>query len=309
MSPSVWRAGRFAIDLARPQVMGIVNATPDSFADAGVAATADRAIARCQQLVAEGADILDIGGESTRPGATPVSAETELARIAPVVTAALTMGRAVSVDTSKPEVMQAVLGLGADIVNDVAALRAPGALDLVAAHRTCGVCLMHRRGTPQTMQAERAYVDVVVEVGDFLRERIAAAARAGIALDRLVVDPGIGFAKGAAENLAILARQRELLGLGVPLLVGWSRKATLARLAGLAAVPAAERTPAERERLAVASSVAAVLAVQRGASIVRVHDVASTVAALAVWRAASSAGSSSRDDAETAPRDAGSLGR
>jgi dihydropteroate synthase len=309
MSASVWRAGRFALDLARPQVMGIVNATPDSFADAGVAETADRAIARCAQLVAEGADILDIGGESTRPGAMPVSAETELARIAPIVAVALTMGRAVSVDTSKPEVMRAVLELGADIVNDVSALRAPGALELVAAHGACGVCLMHRRGTPQTMQTERAYVDVVAEVGDFLRERIAAAARAGIVRDRLVVDPGIGFAKGAAENLAILARQRELLGLGVPLLVGWSRKATLARLAGLAGGSAAERTADERERLAVASSVAAVLAVERGASIVRVHDVASTVAALAVWRAASPAGSGTPDGAGIAPPDAASLGR
>ena len=287
MSPPVWRAGRFAIELSRPQVMGIVNATPDSFSDAGIASTPKRAIARCEQLVAEGADILDIGGESTRPGAAPIDAETELARIAPVIAAAVTLGRPVSVDTAKPDVMRAALDLGADIVNDIGALRAPGALERVSAHGACGVCLMHMRGTPQTMQAERRYGDVVAEVGAFLRERIAAAVAAGIAPGRLVVDPGIGFAKGAAENLEILARQQELLGLGAPLLVGWSRKATLAGLAGLGATPAGERTAVQRAQLEVASSVAAVLAVQRGAAIVRVHDVAATVAALAVWRAAS----------------------
>ena len=288
MSAPVWLAGRFAIDLGRPRVMAVVNVTPDSFSDGEPGITTPRAVKRCEQLLKDGADILDIGGESSRPGAAPVDADTELARIVPVLDAAVRLGCPVSVDTRKATVMRAALDLGADIVNDISALRDPGALEIVAAHGRCGVCLMHMRGTPESMREAASYVDVVAEVATFLRERIAAVASAGIAHDRIVADPGIGFAKTAAHNLELLARQEELLALGVPLLVGWSRKSTIARLAGVAA-PAAARTADERTRVEAGSVVAAVLAVARGARIVRVHDVAATVAGLAVWRAAGGA--------------------
>ena len=255
--------------------MGIVNLTPDSFSDGGAFATPGAAIAHCERLVGEGADILDIGGESTRPGAAPVSAADELARVLPVLRAALGLGVPVSVDTTKPEVMREALALGADIVNDIQALRVPGALEVVAGHPSCGVCLMHMRGDPATMRAEAVYDDPVREVREFLVERVRAARVAGIAAARIVVDPGIGFAKRPEHNLALLARQDELLRVGPPLLVGWSRKSTLGRLTGRAV----------DDRLA-ASLAAALAAVQRGARIVRVHDVAPTVDALRVWQAA-----------------------
>jgi dihydropteroate synthase len=290
MSAAVWRTSRFAIDLARPRVMGIVNVTPDSFSDGAPDLTPARAIARCEQLLRDGADIIDIGGESSRPGAFPVSAAVELERVRPVLTAAVGLGCPISIDTTKPEVMQAALDLGADIVNDIAALGAPGALAAVAAHPRCGVCLMHMRGAPRSMPGPTDYGDVVAEVATFLAERIAAALEAGIERARIVVDPGVGFGKTPAHNLALLARQDELLALGVPLLAGWSRKSTLAHLIGVGATPPAERTVAERARLDAASVVAAVVAVQRGARIVRVHDVAATVAGLAVWQAAAPGG-------------------
>jgi dihydropteroate synthase len=283
----IWKTTRFDIDLARPRVMGIVNVTPDSFSDGDPTLTPARALATCERLLAEGADILDLGGESSRPGAAPVSAEQELARVLPVLRDALGLGCPVSVDTAKPEVMRVALEMGADIVNDVAALRAPGALEVVAAHPSCGVCLMHMRGTPQTMQSDTGYDDVVAEVLAFLRERIELLGAAGIARERIAVDPGIGFGKMPAQNFELLGRQRELLALGLPVLSGWSRKATLARLAGVAATPPAERSATQRATLDAASAAAALLAVQRGASIVRVHNVAATVAALALWRAAS----------------------
>lgn len=270
-----WATTRHRIDLSRPQVMGIVNATPDSFSDAGRNRGAADAIALCERLLDEGADILDIGGESTRPGSLPVSAEEELARVLPVLDAALTLGCPVSVDTNKPEVMAAVLARGADIVNDVNALQAPGALASVAAHVGCGICLMHMRGDPATMQQQAQYDDVVDEVARFLAVRLAALRRAGIADERVVLDPGIGFGKSVTHNLDLLRRQAELLVLGRPLLVGWSRKSTLGTLTGRSV----------DERL-VASVAAALAAVQRGARIVRVHDVAATVDALKVWRAA-----------------------
>jgi dihydropteroate synthase len=266
--------------------MGIVNVTPDSFSEGGAALSPAQAIARCAQVLAEGADILDIGGESSRPGALPVSVEEELARVQPVLAAAVGLGVPVSIDTTKVEVMRVALDLGVDIVNDIAGLRTPGALELVAAHPACGVCLMHMRGTPRSMQAEAVYHDVVAEVVAFLRERIDAADAAGIGHERIVADPGIGFGKTPAQNLELLAHQDVLLTLGVPILVGWSRKSTLARLAGLAATAPAGRSTAARARLESASVVAAVLAVQRGACVVRVHDVAATVAGLAVWQAA-----------------------
>ena len=283
---TLWRTTRFAIDLSRPRVMGIVNITPDSFSDGDPALTPARALGRCEQLLADGADLLDIGAESSRPGAVPVGLEVELARLLPVFAEAVRLGCPISVDTTRPEVMRAALDLGADIVNDISALRAPGALDVVAAQGSCGICLMHMRGTPTTMQRDGDYGDVVAEVMAHLSARLDAARWAGIGADRLVVDPGIGFGKSPAHNLALLERQRELLALGVPLLAGWSRKSTLARLVGVTTAPA-ERSVDERRRVDAASVVSAVLAVERGARIVRVHDVAATVAALAVWRATS----------------------
>lgn len=267
-----WQTTRFRIDLARPKVMGIVNVTPDSFSDGGRHGDASTALAHCEQLLAEGADILDIGGESSRPGAAPVPVEQELARVLPVIQGALQFGVPLSVDTVKPEVMQRVLDLGADIVNDINALRLPGALEAVAAHPKCGVCLMHMHGDPATMQSRPAYDDVVAEVSDFLHERAAALLQRGVKLERIVFDPGIGFGKSVAHNLELLRRQRELLALGRPLLLGWSRKSTLGTITGR---PVGER---------LAASVAAALAsVQLGARVVRVHDVAATVDALKVW--------------------------
>lgn len=271
-----WQTTRYAIDLARPRVMGIVNVTPDSFADGGAHATTASALAHCERLVREGADILDIGGESSRPGAARVTAADELARVLPVLRGALTLGIPVSIDTCKPDVMREALALGADIVNDIRALQAPGALDVVAAHPACGVCLMHMQGEPASMQHDVRYVDVVVEVAAFLAARSQALIERGVARERIVLDPGIGFGKRAEHNIELLRRQRELLALGFPLLVGWSRKSTLGQLTGRAV----------GDRLA-ASVAAALAAVDRGAAIVRVHDVAATVDALAVWHAAS----------------------
>ena len=280
-----WQTARHRIDLSQPRVMGIVNVTPDSFSDGGQLATTRDAVAHCLRLIEEGADLLDIGGESTRPGAAPPGDETELARVLPVLREALALGVPVSVDTSSPRVMAQALALGADIINDIRALRTPGALACLAAHPLAGVCLMHMKGEPAHMQAQAGYFDVVAEVCEFLRSRIQATRDAGVAAARIVVDPGIGFAKTDDHNLALLLRQDHLAALGQPVLVGWSRKGTLGRITGRAV----------GSRIG-ASLAAAVLAVQRGASIVRVHDVAATVDALKVWQAASlpNGGSSSR---------------
>jgi dihydropteroate synthase len=272
-----WQTTRYKIDLTRPRVMGIVNLTPDSFSDGGRHAGAQAALAHCERLVREGADILDIGGESTRPGAEPVPLDEELARVLPVLEGAMSLGVPVSLDSYKPAVMRAALELGVDIVNDIKALREPGALDVVAGHPNCGVCLMHMRGMePRSMQdGDPEYGDVVREVGDFLRERRDALAARGVAAERMVLDPGIGFGKRSEHNVALLARQHELLALGLPILAGWSRKGTLGRITG--------RDVGDR---LVASVTAALAAVQHGARIVRVHDVAETVDALKVWAAA-----------------------
>ena len=270
-----WQTTRYTLDLASPKVMGIVNVTPDSFSDGGQHGDTQRALAHCERLLREGADILDIGGESTRPGATPVSLEDELARVLPVLEGALTLGCPVSIDTQKTGVMQRVLARGADIVNDINALRALGAAEAVASHPSCGVCLMHMRGAPETMQLRPEYADVVAEVSAFLRERVDALQAFGVAAGRIVLDPGIGFGKSVEHNIELLRRQRELLALGLPLLAGWSRKSTLGAITGR---DASERMPA--------SVAAALAAVQSGARIVRVHDVAATVDALKVWRAA-----------------------
>ena len=269
-----WQTARFAIDLRRPQVMGIVNATPDSFSDGGQHACTRAALRHCEQLLKDGADILDIGGESTRPGSPAVPLALELARVLPVVREAVGLGVPVSVDTYKPEVMQAVLDLGADIVNDIWALRQPGAAAVVAAHPRCGVCLMHMHRDPQTMQVAPMDGDAVTQLLSFLELSALELQALGVEKTRIVLDPGIGFGKTVAQNFALLARQSQLLAAGYPVLAGWSRKSSLGTVTGL---PVDERM--------VPSVVAAVLAVERGASIVRVHDVRETVAALAVWQA------------------------
>ena len=272
-----WQTRRFRIDLSRPRVMGIVNVTPDSFSDGGRHDDARRAIAHCERLLAEGADILDLGGESTRPGAPKVDAEQEWARLAEVLAAAVTLGVPVSIDTYKPEVMRRALDAGADIVNDVQALQMPGALATMAGSGA-GVCLMHMRGEPASMMELAGYGDVVAEVGAFLAERARVAIDAGIPADCIALDPGYGFAKTAAHNLQLLAGQQRLAALGHPLLVGWSRKRTLGDITGRAV----------DDRLA-ASLAAALRAVSASAKVVRVHDVAATVDALKVWQAVDAA--------------------
>ena len=251
--------------------MGVVNVTPDSFSDGGVYYARDAAIAHARRLAEDGADIIDIGGESTRPGSAPVSEEEERGRILPVLEA---LGElCVSVDTRRPAVMRAVLAAGASMINDVQALQAPGALDAVRDSQ-CAVCLMHMQGEPATMQREPHYDDVVAEVKAFLRQRLAAAEAAGIARERIVIDPGFGFGKTAAHNLTLLRRLDEFGELGVPLLAGLSRKSTIGKITGR---PAGER---------LAGSVAmALIAAQRGATILRVHDVKETRDVVAVWEA------------------------
>ena len=269
-----WQTTRYRIELNKPLVMGVVNVTPDSFSDGGQHAGTSAALAHCERLLADGADILDIGGESTRPGADALGAAHEMIRVLPVVREALRLGVPVSVDTSEPMVMREALALGADIVNDVRALQRPGALAALAANPKAGLCLMHMKGEPTDMQALAEYDDVVAEVRDFLAQRLQAVEAAGVQAERVVLDPGIGFAKSPDHNLALTARMDELQVLGRPLLVGWSRKGTLGRITGRAVA----------DRLA-ASVAAALAAVQHGAAIVRVHDVAATVDALKVWRA------------------------
>jgi dihydropteroate synthase len=275
MQTTPWQTTRFRIDLSRPKVMGIVNITPDSFSDGGRHGTTAAAVVRCEQLVAEGADLLDLGGESSRPGAAPLPLEEEQARVLPVLREALKLGVPVSVDTYKPETMRAALDLGADIVNDIYALRWPGALEVIAAHPTCGVCLMHMQGEPVSMQNRPIYGDVLEEVGHFLSGRASVLQQAGVQQERIVLDPGIGFGKTVEHNLALLARQPELLGLGYPLLLGWSRKSSLGALTG---------RPVEARQ--AASIAAALAAAQLGARVLRVHDVAATVDALKVGEAA-----------------------
>jgi dihydropteroate synthase len=270
----VLRCGKFSLDLSRPLVMGVVNVTPDSFSDGGLYASAEQAVAHARRLIGEGADILDIGGESTRPGAAPVALDEERRRVLPVLQALAGCGVPLSVDTRKPEFMAEAVAAGASsMVNDVTALQAPAALAAVA-KSSVAVCLMHMKGEPGTMQENPVYRDVVQEVRDFLRARVAAAEQAGIARDRIVVDPGFGFGKTLEHNLALLRALGEFRSLGVALMAGLSRKAMLGRLTG--------REPRDRVHGSVA---AALLAVQNGAQIVRVHDVAATRDALAVWNA------------------------
>lgn len=272
----LWQTSRFQIDLATPKVMGIINVTPDSFSDGGLHGDATAAIKHCERLLREGADLLDIGGESTRPGSPAVSLEEELRRVLPVVREACQLGVPVSVDTYKPEVMRAVLEAGADVINDVWALRRDDALDVVAAHPTCGVCLMHMHRDPQTMQMAPMAGDAVQPVVRFLAERAQALTRLGVARARVMLDPGVGFGKTVEQNFSLLARQEALLNLGYPVMAAWSRKSSLGHVTG-------REQPNDR---VFASVAAALLAVERGARVVRVHDVAATVDALKVWDAA-----------------------
>ncbi len=269
-----WQTTRFQIDLAQPRIMGIVNLTPDSFSDGGQALAPADALRRCESLLRDGAHILDLGAESTRPGAAALPLDDELARLLPVLKAAVTLGVPISVDTYKPAVMQAALDLGADIVNDIWALRQPGAEAVVAGHPACGVCLMHMHREPQTMQAEPMAGDVVPQVLAFLTRRVQALQLRGVARERITVDPGIGFGKTVAQNFHLLAQQQALLATGCAVLAGWSRKSSLGAVTGLDVA----------ERL-LPSVVAAVLAVERGARIVRVHDVRETALALQVLQA------------------------
>jgi dihydropteroate synthase len=255
--------------------MGVVNVTPDSFSDGGRFETAEAAIAHAIELAEEGADILDVGGESTRPGAAPVTTEEELRRVLPVVRQLREVP--VSVDTRNPAVMRAALDFGASMINDVEALTAPGAIEAVV-NSDCAVCLMHKKGEPATMQQDPRYDDVVAEVFGFLKEKVETCVEAGVARERIVADPGFGFGKTLEHNLALLKRMDELRALNVPLLAGWSRKSSLGRITGRPELKAAgERLPA--------SLAMALLCLQRGARILRVHDVRETRDVVRIWEA------------------------
>ena len=270
---ALWRTTRFDLDVSHPLVMGIVNVTPDSFSDGGLLASSAGAISHAETLVEEGAHILDVGGESTRPGATSLSADEEWQRIGPVLKQVVKWDIPVSVDTYHPQTMQKALDLGVDIMNDVWAFRQKGALEAVASSR-CGLCMMHMQGEPATMQLHPMVGNVMDELSVFFQTQLALIDEAGIDQSRVVLDPGIGFGKTVEQNFEILRKQSQLLHFGQPLMVGWSNKSSLGAVSGL---PVDQRL--------VPSVVAAVLAVERGARILRVHAVAKTVAALSVWKA------------------------
>jgi dihydropteroate synthase len=273
VTASLFRCGRFRLLLDRPFIMGIVNVTPDSFSDGGRFLDPEAAVAHARRLIEEGADLLDLGAESSRPGAESVSAEQELSRLMPVLDGLRNSSVPISVDTTKPEVMRAAIDAGAAMINDITALRSPGALEAVAA-ADVGVCLMHMQGEPRSMQEAPRYKDAVAEVMHFLDARVAAAETAGIARERIVIDPGFGFGKTFEHNFELLRHLDRFVERGVPVMAGWSRKSTLGAITG--------RGPAER---LAASIAAALLAVQHGATILRVHDVAATRDAFAVLAA------------------------
>jgi dihydropteroate synthase len=270
-APARWRCRSFSLDLARPLVMGILNVTPDSFSDGGAYADSGAAVAAGARMLAEGAAIIDVGGESTRPGSDPVSAEEELARVLPVVRALAGQGACVSVDSRRARVATASLAAGASIVNDVSGFSDPEMVR-VAAGSDAGLIVMHMRGEPKTMQSDPVYADVVAEVAAYLARQAEALESASVARDRIAVDPGIGFGKTTEHNLALLRRLDGIASLGYPVVVGASRKRFIGEITGVAE---------PRDRLA-GSVAAAVLAVANGARVVRVHDVAATVQALAV---------------------------
>jgi dihydropteroate synthase len=265
------RCGRHLLDLTRPRVMGVLNVTPDSFSDGGRFLDFDRALAHARVMLADGADIIDIGGESTRPGAPPTAEADEIERVIPIVEALVREDVVVSVDTMKPAVMRVAISAGASMINDVRALQSSQALETVAKHDVA-VCLMHMQGEPRTMQSEPVYGDVVADVRRFLEDRVVACKEAGIAAERIAVDPGFGFGKTVAHNLRLLRELPAIASLGLPIIAGLSRKSTLGALTGRSA----------DDRLA-ASLAASLSAVAHGASIIRVHDVRETVDALKVW--------------------------
>lgn len=269
-----WICGRFEFELKRPILMGIVNVTPDSFSDGGQHARTESAIRHAHTLIQEGADILDIGGESTRPGALPVSVQDELARVLPVVKAMLHSGVAISVDTCKPEVMQAVLDIGADIINDVTGMRNASAQRIVARHGQCGVCLMHMQGEPRTMQQDPHYDNVVNDIKTELLEHAHALEALGVQAERISLDPGFGFGKTVAQNYQLLANLNVIAQAGYPVVLGVSRKSMIGAVTG---------QPVD-QRL-TGSVVAAIAGVIRGAHVLRIHDVRETRDALAVWQA------------------------
>jgi dihydropteroate synthase len=287
-----WQANRYSIPLDRPKVMGIVNVTPDSFSDGGQFASRDAALKHCEQLLSDGADILDIGGESTRPGALPLPISEELERVLPVVRHAVTLGVPVSVDTYKPQVMQAVLDLGVDIINDVWALRwsdpngGPTGEQVIASHASCGVCLMHMHRDPQSMQVAPMEGDVVSQVLSFLELRAQYLRGLGVEKHRICIDAGVGFGKTVQQNFSLLAHQEKLAASGYPVLAGWSRKSSLAAVTQTSLSAVARMDVQERM---VPSVAAALLAVQNGVNVVRVHDVKETVQALKVLAAMRSA--------------------
>jgi dihydropteroate synthase len=276
--PQAFHCGRYLLDVRRPLLMGIVNLTDDSFSGDGWRGDAEAAIAHGLQLVEEGAHILDLGAESSRPSAQAIATRQEIDRLLPVLEGLASCGVPLSVDTVKPEVMRAVLAAGADMINDINALRAPDTLDLLASS-TASVCLMHMQGSPQTMQQAPQYADVVQEVADFLAARIAAVRQAGIPLERICIDPGFGFGKALAHNIQLLRQLDVFTQLGLPVLAGLSRKSMLGALTGRAAM---DRMPA--------GIAAHLLAAMRGARILRVHDVAATRDALAILHAVESEG-------------------
>lgn len=268
------QCGRFRLALdGRPLVMGVLNVTPDSFSDGGRFSSLDAALSHAEQMIAEEVDIIDIGGESSRPGAESLSLDQELERVMPLVYALRDCGKPLSVDTYKPQVMREVLAAGADMINDINGFRAEGALEAVR-ESDCALCVMHMLGSPATMQREPRYTDVNAEVKDFLLARVADCEQAGIARDRICIDPGFGFGKTVTHNLDLLGNLEQLAATGLPVLVGLSRKSSIGALTGR---PVDQRLP---------GSLAAMLAaVERGARIVRVHDVAASVDALKVWQA------------------------
>lgn len=266
------QCGRFELDLGRPLVMGILNVTPDSFSDGNGSVSLEDSLARARGMIADGADMLDIGGESTRPGADPVSEQEELERVIPVIEALRDSGIPLSVDTFKPEVMRRAIEAGADMINDIRALQAPGAIEAVA-ESNCGLCIMHMQGEPRTMQAAPRYDDVITDVRQFLAERVAVLRGAGISSRRIVLDPGFGFGKTAGQNYTMLRYLDRMRVDEYPWLLGFSRKSMLGHVVG--------REP--RDRLA-ASLAAALYGVEQGGHILRVHDVAETVDALKIWR-------------------------
>ena len=275
----MWQCGRFEFALERPILMGIVNVTPDSFFDGGQHDQADAAIAHARKLASEGAHILDIGGESTRPGAAPVALEVELARIMPVLEAMKDSGVALSIDTCKPEVMRVALAMGADIINDVTGMRDPQARAVVAEHATCGVCVMHMQGEPRTMQREPHYEDVVREVHDALLQQVRSLEQLGVASARISIDPGLGFGKTVAQNYRLVSELETIVASGYPVVFGASRKSMLGAVTG---------RPVDQR---LAGSVAAALAgVEHGAKVLRVHDVGETRDALMVWQSVNDAG-------------------